>query len=508
MNENFDFRNIRSNALGDYDDSDRLKSLCEQSFFSCNFYENFYKFYKEILVSKMFKYKIFQTGTTTTLLYDFSKIIENEIAEPIDYSNVYDSTILSTNQLNVQATDKILFVEDIVFDNFNLSSDILLLEKKYNVPSSNIFVASLVDKKMNYRNVYLYSNNFATSFAKSKEASSIEILLEINRFGKFKELSGTENKILLELIRQVNECICSNMNADEYYYPSPETYDCDALYYWNKSNVISVNYLYPFLFKNYEFNFEFYPTLKLEDFKKFLIENQLVKVRSVDELSNNELKAIFDLIMLNKYQENKLKGCSYLYSIQDFDYEKFNQMNIHASDFDKYIDENKKFYGEFITNCNVMNKFNDSISSCTYANGGYNLIADIGGILMSMDKFNEQCYFPEIFNRNGEYIVKTKAGTLPIHTITYLMKESYYPEQYYFLVLTHLTRMYKKNHIDIKADIFKDFDKNLYIGPAIDCNKNHKNLWHHFDSVDTYGYRITDKDFEIEKEKAKVKNLK
>ena len=74
MNENFDFRNIRSNALGDYDDSDRLKILCERSFFSCNFYENFYKFYKEILVSKMFKYKIFQTGTTTTLLYVFSKI--------------------------------------------------------------------------------------------------------------------------------------------------------------------------------------------------------------------------------------------------------------------------------------------------------------------------------------------------------------------------------------------------------------------------------------------------
>lgn len=487
MNEIFDFENIRSNALGDYDDADKLKSLggqggWSQPFYKTYFYKDFYEFYKEILINKDFKYKIFKSGTTTTLLYIFSKIIENEIDEQIDYSNIYDSTILYTNQLNVQTMDKILFIEDIICENFKLSSDILLLEKKYDVSSSNVFVTSLsVDKNGNH---------------------CIENLLNINRFGEVRKSSSCENRNLLNQIRRITECICSNMNIDEYQYSVPITFDCDALYYWNKSNVISANYFYPGLSKNYKFNFEFYPTIKLEDLKKFLIENQLLKEKSVDKLGNNELKAIFDIIMLNKYQENKLRGCSYLYNIQDFDYEKFNQMDFHASDFDKYIDENEKFYGEFT---NISSKFIDSIRLCTHANAGYDLINEIGNILIDMASFNEKVSFPQILNRDGEYIVETYDGSLPIYAITYYMKEFYYPERYYFLVLSQLTKMYRENSIDIKAEIFKDFDQNMYIGPSITSNKN---LWHYLDYADNYHYHPTNGDFEIEKEKVKVKNLK
>ena len=189
--------------------------------------------------------------------------------------------------------DKILIVEDVIAETNKIYGDCLLLEEKFKLNEKNISL-----KTLSVFPSVIYINRIANYLPK-------EFLNDIICLNPYKSKESPWS-FYRKLMKIVNKFIHDKINIKELNNPQSihnlynvineyTDFDCKELYYDNKS--LRIDALDPQ--GTSEFHIDFFPTISLEKFKDFLNNNGLLINKKANELSEFELKTIFDFIMLH-----------------------------------------------------------------------------------------------------------------------------------------------------------------------------------------------------------------
>ena len=470
---NFDFKKQRDIAL----QSTNIKGIKKLFNKLVGSAENeLKKFCKDILLSDEYKYIFIETGSSMLLFFLFSKIIEEEERKNIDYSKIYDSSMINSESLNMSQDDKILIVEDIITETNKVYSDCLLLEEKYKLNEKNISIKTLSV----YRNI-IYINRLVNYLQYIDPYKSDRIDVEWSQYRRLMKIitKFILNKMKSNELNDYEKFIKLFNVINEY-----TDFDCKELYYDNKS--LRIDAMDPQ--GTSEFHIDFFPTISLEKFKDFLNNNGLLINKKANELSEFELKTIFDFIMLHDKEEWLLKGYSIIYNLDFFNYEKFSELNITASSFDelRYDNDGLRY--------NCHDELFDCMRRGTHPDT-FDIFREFEKTIQNIGITNEQG--PIYINKNFEPAFRNQG--IPLYDIVYSMKECNYPEKCYFLIMCSISQLYNDNMIEIKSNIFSDANK-TYIGPVIKSNTK-INYIPIFIDQKSFNYRLYKEDFEYEKQK-------
>lgn len=409
-------------------------------------------------------YIIVESGTSYLIFAIISKFI-------IDYCNVegvknkyifehiYDSKTLESSTLKIKPTDKVLVVDIMPLDTSGLCKTVQKLQD-YNVTANNVSFS------------ILHPVN-GISVSEKYQGELFDILKRyLNSYKEEYRVSQSSVELFCGACVASMKAIIRNTPRGPYYIGARKlAYESEEVWYKNKSFVIDeIDFTRDDITKS---TFEFYPTIDLKKFKSWLIQDELITHDPTDD----ELKLIYDFIMLRGFKESLFYGCQYIYNIEGFNYKKFAELNLSASFFDKFVDQELDYY---TNNSGYLSAWRYIVETAKQQHPAEVLSYLKSGLVYYLEHVIEN-------KEKGLNCFCDAPTRLFINDIVRMLKKNEISERDYFLFMSYVTQMYHDGILELKSDIFTDEKGKKCIGPMISSER--KMFW--FSEV----YNIGDNDF-------------